>query len=329
MYKPKILWFGMFSEDVKKIMIKNLPIGFEIMFVKSKDDKEEHIQLLTEAEYISPNGINLTEDYLRAAKKLKLIQLWGSGTDAYNLDLLKELNIGLQNGVGLNAAAVAELAVLHMLAISRKLVYVDSALRQGKWLKTEMRDKGNSIYGKTIGLLGLGTIGQKVAQIIQGFGVKEIIYYDICRMPEKEKSLKVKYMELDKMIRNVDILSLHMPLTASTYKLINKKRISLMKEEAIIINTARGGIIDEAALIDALQNGRIRGAGLDTFDPEPPRQDNPLFKMDNVVLSSHIGGAVIENVEPRILHVYDCIAKHEKNIEINPKFIILKRQNDR
>lgn len=329
MVKPKILWFGIFSPQVKDIMKENAPFGFELMFVQSKVDREEHLRLLSEADYISPNGIDLTEEYINKAKKLKLIQLWGAGTDAYDIGLLRKLNIGLQNGVGLNSSAVAEMAVLHMLAVSRRLSYVDRNLRQGLWLKTEMRDKCNSVYGKTVGLLGMGNIGCRTAQILHALNVKRIVYYDINRLPiEKERTLEVEYMGMDDVIREADILSLHLPLNENTRKLINRDRLAIMKPEAIIINTARGAIIDEEALIDALKNNKIRGAGLDTFDPEPPRPDNPLFKMDNVVLTSHGAGAVIENIKPRVCHVYDCIVKFENNQPIDSKYIILERKKN-
>ncbi len=327
MSRPKILWFGIFSDYVKGVMKEQAPKGFDLLFVESKTDREEHLRLLAEADYISPNGIRLTEEYIRAASKVRLIQAWGAGMDAYDLDLLRERNIALQGGAGLNAAAVAEMTVLHILALNRRLLYVDGALRSGKWLKSEMRDRCYSMYGKTLGLVGMGNIARTVARYAHGLDIGRVLYNDVRRLsPEVERVLGVAYMELDDVIRNADILSLHVPLLPSTRKLIGRERIAMMKPEAILINTARGGVVDEAALALALRERRIRGAGLDTFDPEPPAPDNPLFGLDNVVLTSHGAGAVRENIVPRIRHICDCIVKFHHGEPIDPAFVVLGRR---
>lgn len=324
MRKPKILWLGTFSEHVMDMMRCNAPEGFELLFVHSKTDREEHMRALEQADYISPNGIKMTKEYIDTAKNLKLIQLWGAGIDEYDLDYLREKGIALQNGVGFNAPAVAEMAILHMLAVNRHLIYVDHTLRTGKWIKSEMRDQCNSLYGKTVGLVGMGNIGRIMARYLHGLDVGKVLYYDIRRIPEdQEKALGAEFCELDDLIAQADIVSLHLPLSSATAKLIDRRRIGLMKPTSILINTARGGIVDEEALIDALREHRIRGAGLDSFSPEPPSPDNQLFQLDNVVLTPHIGGAVVENVEPRIQHVYHCITKFEKHEPIDPKYVIL------
>lgn len=325
MDKPKILWLGTFSEHVKGLMRKNAPDGFEIMFVQSKTDREEHLRALAQADYVSPNGIKLTKEYIEAAPNLKLIQLWGAGIDDYDLDWLKSRNIALQNGVGFNAPAVAEMAILHMLAVNRHLVYVDRTLRSGKWIKSEMRDRCSSLYGKTVGLVGMGNIGRVMARYLHGLDVGQVLYYDIRPMPGAQEELNVEFCELDDLIRRSDIISLHLPLNDKTRKLIDRRRIGMMKPSAVLINTARGGIVDQEALVEALQAHRIRGAGLDSYDPEPPVAGDPLLQLDNVVLTPHTGGAVVENVEPRIQHVYHCISKFERGEPIDQKYVILTR----
>ena len=328
MENPKILWFGEFSDKVKEMMRSEAPDGFDLLFVRSKSDREEHLRVLAEADYISPNGILLTDEYILAAPKLKLIQCWGAGMDAFHLELLQERNIALQSGAGLNASAVAEMAVLHMLALNRRLLYVDRTVRSGRWIKSEMRDQCRSIYGKTIGLLGMGNIARKAAGYLKAMDAGRILYYDIRRLsPEQEAELGVEFQELDDVVKQADILSIHLPLTERTKKLINRERLAMMKPDSILINTARGGIVDEEALIDALENHRIRGAGLDTFAQEPPAADNPLFAMDNVVVTSHGGGAVVENILPRIRHVYDCIVKFERGEPADPNYVVLKRRD--
>ena len=324
--KPKFVWLGVHSEKVLEIMRKNEPAELDVYYAHSKTDKLEHLELLKDAEYVSANGIKLTDEYIMAAPKLKLIQSWSAGTDAINTALLKERGIALQNGVGFNAQAVAEMTVLLMLAANRYVSYVDRSVRKGKWLKVEMREKCHSVYGKTIGLIGMGHIGRIVTKYVHGLDCKEVIYYDPFRLSEEEEQrLNVTYMPLEEVIRNADILSLHCPATPKTEKMIGKEQLASMKRDAILINTARGKLVDEPALIEALQNGTIRGAGLDTYSPEPPAADNPLFQMDNVVLMSHGGGAVIENVEPRVKHVYDCCLAFERGEEIPKKYIVVPR----
>lgn len=326
---PTILWFGEFSDRVKEMMRQEKPDGFDLIFIHSKNDREEHLDALAKADYISPNGIRLTDEYILSAPRLKLIQCWGAGMDAFNQELLRKKKIALQSGAGLNASAVAEMAVLHMLAVNRRLIYVDRTVRTGKWIKNEMRDQCHSIYGKTVGLLGMGNIARKVAQYLKAMDVKEILYYDICQLPpEQEMELGVEYRKLENVIKCADILSLHLPLTDQTQKMMNRERLAMMKPDSILINTARGGIVDEEALIEMLKEHKIRGAGLDTYSPEPPQPDNPLFKLDNVVLTSHGGGAVLENILPRIRHVYDCILKFERGEPADPRYVVLGRESE-
>lgn len=326
MPKPKFVWLGIHSDTVLEIMRRNEPEGLDVYYTKSKNDKEEHFALLKDAEYVSANGIKLTEEYLKAAPKLKLVQSWSAGTDAINVELCKQLGIAVQNGVGFNAQAVAEMTVMLMLAVSRYVSYVDRAIRSGRWLKVEMREKCHSVYGKVVGLVGMGHIGRIVARYVQALDCKEVIYFDTFRLPEEEeKRLGLRYLPLDEVIKEADILSLHCPSTPQTNKMIGKAQLESMKNDAILINTARGKLVDEAALVEALKNGTIRGAGLDTYDPEPPQKDNPLFELDNVVLMSHGGGAVLENVEPRVKHVYDCCLAFERGEEIPSKYIVVPR----
>lgn len=327
MATQKVLWLGVFSDNVKEMMVKNCPDELEPIFVYSKKDKEEHLKALAQADFISPNGIKLSNEYIDAAPNLKLIQLWGAGVDDYDLDHIRAKGIAMQNGVGFNAPAVAEMAILHMLAVNRHLIYVDSSLRrEGKWIKSEMRDKCNSLYGKTVGLLGMGNIGRIMARYLHGLDVGKVLYYDVRRLtPEQEAELDVTFMEMDDVIRYADFVSLHMPLMPATEKIIDRRRIGMMKPDAVLINTARGGLVDEVALYEALRDRKIRGAGLDSFSPEPPDPNNPLFQLDNVVLTPHTGGAVVENVEPRIQHVYNCIVKYINNEPVDPKYVVIPR----
>ena len=183
-----------------------------------------------------------------------------------------------------------------------------------------------SLYGKTIGIVGFGNIGRRLCELVYGMKAGRVVYYDAFRAsPETERSLNAEYMELDDLLRVSDVVSLHLPLNEGTRHIVNAEKLALMKPDAILINTARGAIVDEAALVEVLKARRIRGAGLDTFDPEPPAPDNPFFALDNVVLTSHGAGAVFENIPPRVQHVYDCIVKFEKGEPVDERFVIVRR----
>ena len=168
MSAKRILWLGMFSEKVKEIIKEEVPEGFSIDFISSKTDREEHLRLIKEADYVSPSDFKIPDDYIFAAKNLKLIQTWGAGTNNMNKELLKQQGIALQNSVGFNAQAVAEMAILHMLAVNRQLPMVDRSVRDGKWINTSLREANHSIEGMTRGLLGMGNIGRYVAKYAYG-----------------------------------------------------------------------------------------------------------------------------------------------------------------
>ena len=321
MSAKRILWLGMFSEKVKEIIKEEVPEGFSIDFISSKTDREEHLRLIKEADYVSPSDFKIPDDYIFAAKNLKLIQTWGAGTNNMNKELLKQQGIALQNSVGFNAQAVAEMAILHMLAVNRQLPMVDRSVRDGKWINTSLREANHSIEGMTIGLLGMGNIGRYVAKYAYGLDAGKVLYYDIRRLSsEEERERGVEFRSMEDILKESDIVSIHMPLTESTKGLLNREKLSMMRPSAILINTARGAIVDEEALYDALKNRSLRGAGLDTFDSEPPKPDNPLFELDNVVLTCHVGGAVVENIRPRVRHVYEEIVKFENGGQAEPKY---------
>ena len=186
-----------------------------------------------------------------------------------------------------------------MLALYRHLTWLDSALRDGQW-KVE-RAAGHDSYeieGKTIGIIGLGNIGSITARLVQGFR-PTILYTDIESKPETEEKTGARRVELDELLSESDIITLHTPLDDSTRALISSRELALMKPSAILINTCRGPVVDEAALLDALTERRIWGAGLDVFEQEPTPADNPLLKLDNIVVAPHLAGQTAESYPRR------------------------------
>jgi glyoxylate reductase len=239
------------------------------------------------------------KEVLKVAKNLKVI---GSCTAGYdNIDIDEATRRGIYVTYSPVESGVSETTAVFtwalILALARRIVEADYFVRSGKWrtwsptlfLGTEIRDK-------ILGIVGLGRIGTRVASIAKCFGMK-VIYYDIVRNLEKEKELEITYCPLDVLLRESDFVSLHVPLTKETYHLIGEEQLKLMKPTAFLINTSRGPIVDEKALIRALEEKWIAGAALDVYEKEPIGKKHPLFKMPNVILTPHIGGAAKETRE--------------------------------
>jgi D-3-phosphoglycerate dehydrogenase len=302
-----ILLTNRYSDTVLTVVRKELPEGFEFISLKNAS-KEELIAKAADADYFLASGrVSIDKDVIEAASRLKMIQRTGVGTDTIDLETLKKRNIPIYVNSGINSFSVAEHTILLILSVLRRLTVIDAGVRTGKWGKNDVGIESQSLNNKTVGIIGSGNIGKTVIKMLQPFGVK-ILYYDLFRLEEtEEKGLNIQYCELSDLLKRVDILSLHCPLTPQTKKMIGVSEIALMKSNAIIINTARGQLIDEAALIESLKFGQIRGAGLDVFDHEPPHQDNPLFKFDNVILTPHIAGLTLETFSKMIKDAFENI----------------------
>lgn len=307
------LWLEVHGPEISKLEASCAPEGFQVIRPVSRTDREEHLKLLAQAEYLIVGGVPITREYLQAAKKLRFIQKWGVGFDNIDVEAARELNIPVAIAAGANADAVAELAVGLMLAALRRISYVDRATRQGIWSKASIRPSAFMMKGRTIGLYGIGNIAYAVAKKVQGFEPAEIIYYDLKRLgPEQEEALHARYVTPEELFAESDVLSLHVPLNSHTAKIVNADTLKRMKPGAVLINTARGGLVDEAALIEALRDGTIAAAGLDAFEQEPINGDNPLLTMDNVVLSNHCGNSTIDSILPITRHVFDNLLRFEE-----------------
>lgn len=228
-----------------------------------------------------------------AGPQLKIVANYAVGFDNFDVAAAKSKNVYLTNTPGVLTEAVAEHAFALILAVGRRVVESDKYVRDGQYKQWEpMLLLGKQLWQKTIGIVGLGRIGSYVAQISTGFRMK-IVYYDVKRNAEFETSYAAKYMELDEVLKQADFVSIHVPLMDSTKHLIGEDQLKLMKKEAILINTSRGPVIDEKALIKALQEKNIAGAGLDVFEFEPTLTAG-LIDLDNVVLTPHTASATQE-----------------------------------
>jgi D-3-phosphoglycerate dehydrogenase len=221
---------------------------------------------------------------LESADRLKVIARYGVGVDRIDLDAAREKNILVTNTPGANASSVAELAIALMLNLARQIPQAITATRSGLW----PRLSGLALEGKTVGILGLGAIGKQVAQRLRAFECR-ILAYDPFPDVDFADNHQVALVGMDELLEQSDFISLHLPLLPSTRRLVDERFLSSMKKGACLINTARGEVVDESALLAALQSGQLRGAGLDAFTEEPPDPKNPLLAQPHVIATPHIG----------------------------------------
>ena len=254
-------------------------------------DKEKLIEIMPEVEVlVVRSATKVTADVIEAGKKLKIIARAGVGLDNIDLEKAKEKGIKVLNTPGASAISVAELTIGMILALSRHIARGTMDLKEGKWTKKEL--KGVEITGKTLGVIGIGRIGREVAKRALGLGMKVIAYDPYV----KSIDMDVELVELDELFRRSDYITVHVPLTPETKHLIDEKAIEKMKDGVYIINCARGGIVDEEALLKALKSGKVAGAGLDVFETEPPTSEveKELLSLPNVVATPHIGASTKE-----------------------------------
>lgn len=296
------------SVETGELAREMAPSGFELALagVGGRDIKA----LLDKAEYIVcyPH-VKMDEAFYRAAPGLRLVQLLSAGYDNVDLDAARRARVPVSNNGGANAISVAEHAVMLMLTVARKVIMQHRNVAAGRWRGNGPAPQMFELFNKTLGIVGLGAIGKKVARLAQAFGMR-VQYYDIARLSEAdEDALGVRFRLLRELLKNSDFVSLNVPLNASTRGMIGEGELALMKPSAILVNTCRGPVIDEIALYRVLNAGKIFGAGLDVFDQEPPPADNPLLKLDNVVLTAHFAGPTSDNHVARFRNAFDNVQR--------------------
>ncbi len=230
-----------------------------------------------------------------AAPNLKIVAQMAVGFDNIDVQEATKRGVYVTNTPEVLTDTTADFAWALLMAVARRVVEADKYVRTGQW-KVGWHPSmllGRDVHGATIGIVGAGRIGYAVAKRASGFNMK-ILYYDVIPRPEMEKELGAKRVDLDTLLREADFVSIHVPLMKETHHLINAEKLKLMKKTAYLINNARGPVVDEKALYEALKEGRIAGAGLDVFEQEPTPVDNPLLKLDNVVVAPHISSASYE-----------------------------------
>jgi len=234
-------------------------------------------------------------EVFNAAPKLKIVAQMAVGYDNINVQEATKRGIYVTNTPEVLTDTTADFAWCLLMAVARRIVEADKYVRTGQWKVGWLPSmlQGRDVYGATIGIVGAGRIGFAVAKRATGFNMK-ILFYDVVPRPEMEKELGAKRVDLDTLFRESDFVSIHVPLMKETHHLVNAEKLRLMKKTAYLINNSRGPVVDEKALHQALKEGRLTGAGLDVFEQEPTPVDNPLLKLDNVVVAPHISSASYE-----------------------------------
>jgi D-3-phosphoglycerate dehydrogenase len=284
--------------------------GGDIEFMDEPIDEQSLIQKLSQERFdavLLRGSKPFTAKVLAATQKLKIIAKNGAGIDSVDLEEATRRGVTVAVAAGANAQAVAEHAIALILTLVRQLNTLDAKVKQGGWEGSSWL--GRDFRGSVVGILGFGSIGQSTAQLAQALGAEVVVFH-----PGRE-SIDHYTLEkdFDRFLSQIDILSLHCPLTDNTKRMIGARELGLLKPGSIVINTARGPILDEAALIDSLKKGHLGGAGLDTFEIEPIASNNSLLRMDNVVLTPHVAG-VTRNAAKKVAtltaqNIIDTLAK--------------------
>ena len=226
-----------------------------------------------------------------AGGNLKVIGRAGIGVDNIDIETAAKHGIKVVNSPTGSTKSVAELAIAHMLSLVRYIPKADSTMKKGEWIKKQL--KGSELNGKTIGLVGSGYIAQHVSKIANCLGMDVLVYSPHCT-DEKAKKMGATKKDIEDLLKESDFVSLHIPHTKDSHYLLNDKTFGIMKTGAYLVNVARGGVVDENALFNALKESRLSGAAVDVFEQEPPSKENKLLTLDNVILSPHLGASTKE-----------------------------------
>ena len=297
----------------EKHLKKLRTLGQLKVFKEPPKTSEELKKRIKEADVAIVGWSQLTKSVIDSAAKLKMISIWATTCHYADLEAAKERGIVVTHVPGYATESVAEYTFALLLASVRKLNLADRHVRKGNF---DWRPfGGRELAGKTLGIIGTGNIGCRIAEIARAFQM-QVLGYDKYPNPKRAEEIGFKNVDLDTLLKNSDIVTLHVTLTPETEKLIGKREIGIMKNNAVIINTSQGKVVDEKALVEALKSNKLSFAGLDVLEEEPPPKNNPLFKLDNTVLSPHIAFNTVE-AEARCTDI--CVDNVAKFIEGKPQ----------
>ncbi len=309
---PRVAYFTHQDADIAAEITRHAPPDYAVATYPMSLPDDEKATVVADVDYLILFPGRISEAVLRAAAGVRLIQLVSAGFEHMPLSLCAELAVPVANNGGTNSTDVAEHTIALILGQYRRMVELDRKMREDPPLDVPVARSTYTIHGKTVGIVGLGAIGVKVARLLKAFGA-DVIYADAA--PEnavRDQRLSVRRVPLDELLAASDVVTLHVPLSPATDRLIGAAELKRMKSSAILVNTCRGRVIDEAALIDTLNAGAIAGAALDVLEHEPPAADNPLLRMDNVTLTPHTAGITFDTWARRGEFVFENIARVER-----------------
>ena len=283
--------------------------GVEVIQLPPGSDIEALGEVAPRADGLITRGsIKVTREIMASSPRLKAVGVHGIGCDHVDLEAAADLGKVVLNTPTALTETVAEMALALMLSMTRRVVSADKAVRAGEWSRKYGDLRGVEVMGKTVGLIGLGKIGTATARRLKPFGV-DLVYYSRTRKEDVEEELGMEWASLEELLRRSDIISLHVPHNAETYHMLSSAEFEMMKDGVYIVNSARGKIIDQEVLVDALKSGKVAGAALDVFEVEPLPQGDPLASMDNVILAPHLGASSQEAMWRMATQVADGVFK--------------------
>ena len=312
---PKILHTARYTGLPLEILKKACPEGF---WVKTLDEATpaQLIKEAADAHYFLVSGrLPIDKEALDHAPQLKMIQRTGVGVEMLDIEAIKQRGIPVYVNAGVNAQSVAEHTLALMLSCIKRLPQINNQTHSGIWRKQQTGVTTHELKGKTVALVGMGNIGRIVARMLQAFGAK-VIYTDVMRQPEEtERLLGLTYYDgFEDMLPEADILSFHCPLTPENNEMLNSRTLAVMKEGSIVVNTARGKLINPDDLYDALKDGHLSAAALDTHYEEPIKEGYRLCELDNVILTPHIGGLSYEAFQSMIVGAMKNIEAFDRGL---------------
>lgn len=304
----RVIYFGEPTGARTKRAVELAPADLDIGYVDPTAPADQQRDELRDAEALITNGLLWTTGQIADMPKLRLLQLMSAGFNTLDVAAIREMGVEVCNNSPAIANSVAEHAISLMLLVYKRLEQGIAGVKEGTWQGPAKGGEHGTLYElaeRTVGIVGLGNIGSRVAKRLTGFETTTL-YHDVREFdPEYERSLNLQRVSFDELLERSDIVTAHVPLNSRTRKMFSTREFAAMRDSAVFINTCRGPVHDETALIKALRNGDIAAAGLDVFEQEPVSLDNPLLHMDNVVVTPHLAGSTEERVDRALVFSFE------------------------
>lgn len=292
-----------FDKVAQDVIRKVAPAHVDLEFAERNEDVTP--QMIAESDVLFTVA-PVTDEMMRNAPRLRLIQKWGTGYEKIDTAAAARHGITVAITAGIASNTIAEHAIALMLAAMRNVLMADRAMREGRWITSELRPISQRLYGKTVGIVGFGGIGRALARQLRGFDATTLYYRRSGRL-DNERDFGASYVSLDELFARSDVVSIHVPGGAANRGMIGGREFAKMKRGAVFINVARGEIVIESDLVDALRSGQLSAAGLDVFAEEPLRPGSPLRELPNVVLTPHAAGSLMDDLPMVASHAFENV----------------------